>query len=242
MIIMKSITIGASVITMDHLNFQRDVKIAQEVGVDYLHIDVMDDHMVPRFGIYPEVIEQICSVSKLPMDVHLMIENVESFVDRYSDFDNIEYISFHADENQSNLYRIADLIRKFDKKPVLVFNLSSNIKGYFNVLNDEIWHGMMLMGIHPGVLDQKPRPQAVINNLEQINQKVTNSNVLDFIQIDGAVNAKTIPSFISKGASNLICGSSTLYKGISFRDLSDEKIHSKVRDNMNIIRKLIDAS
>ena len=63
------------------------------------------------------MIEQICSVSKLPMDVHLMIENVESFVDRYSDFDNIEYISFHADENQSNLYRLQNLSENLIKNP-----------------------------------------------------------------------------------------------------------------------------
>ena len=225
---------------MDHLNFQRDVQIAQEVGVDYLHMDVMDDHMVPRFGIYPEIIEQICSVSKLPMDVHLMIQNVESFIKSYGDLDNIEYISFHAEENQPNLFRIADLIRKFDKKPVLVFNLSSNISDNFDILNDEIWHGMMLMGIHPGVLSQTPRPQTVINNLEKINQKISNPKVLNFIQVDGAVNPATISTFISKGATNLVCGSSTLYKGINFRELSKAEVHSKVKNNMDIIRKIID--
>lgn len=239
---MKRVTIGASLITMDHLNFERDVRIAEDVGIDYLHIDVMDDHMVPRFGIYPEIIDQICAITKLPMDVHLMINKVEEFVRRYAHFKNIEYISFHADENQPNLFRIADLIRKFDKKPILVFNLSTNLNNYIEILNDEIWQGVMLMGIHPGVLDQTSRPDIVYKKLEVLHKKIVNTNVLNFIQVDGAVSIDTIPSLVGKGANNLICGSSSIYKNINFQQLSDQQLASQVKENFDVITGIINGN
>ena len=226
---------------MDHLNLARDVKFAESLGVDYLHIDIMDDHMVPRFGLYPEIVEHIASISNIRMDVHLMIDNVENYIMRYADIENIEYISFHADENNSNLFRIADLIHKMNKKPVLVFNLSSNINFYQDVLSNDIWKGIMLMGIHPGILDQIPRPELVIDKLRYI-KKTPELKSKNFIQIDGAVNFKTIPSLIKNGANNLICGSSSLYKGISYREDNDERIYQKTAQNYNEIMSLANES
>lgn len=226
---------------MDHLNLARDVKFAESLGVDYLHIDIMDDHMVPRFGLYPEIVEHIASISNIRMDVHLMIDNVENYIMRYADIENIEYISFHADENNSNLFRIADLIHKMNKKPVLVFNLSSNINFYQDVLSNDIWKGIMLMGIHPGILDQIPRPELVIDKLRYI-KKTPELKSKNFIQIDGAVNFQTIPSLIKNGANNLICGSSSLYKGISYREDNDERIYQKTAQNYNEIMSLANES
>ena len=231
-------TIGSSVITMDHLNLNRDVKFAEQLGIDYLHIDVMDDHMVPRFGLYPEITSGISDITDMKMDLHLMINHVEKYIRTYGSIKNIEYISFHADENRANLFRIADLIRSYNKKPVLVFNLSTDVALYNKVLSDEVWAGVMFMGIHPGVLSQTARPQFVVQQLHSLSNTLITKDHIEFVQVDGAVNLETIPDFVSAGANNLICGSSSLYRGISYRSQSDIEIYEMTKNNLQEIKSV----
>ncbi len=237
----NKITIGSSIITMDHLNFERDVKLAEELGVDFLHVDVMDSKLVPRIGIYPEIVEQIAQISPIKIDVHLMIEKVEWYINNYSNIPNIEYISFHADENTSNIFRIVDTIKNNDKKALIVLNLSSDIYRYCYLIEHNIFDGIVLMGIHPGVLCQTPKPEIVINNLKIMKEKIKPHLIPKFIQVDGAVNFETIPFLVKNGATNLVCGSSTIYKDIDFRSLSNEKIKNKVKKNYSKIKALLNG-
>lgn len=86
-----------SLITMDHINFERDIKLVDEIGVDGLHIDIMDGHFVPRYGIYPEIIERISKISSLPFDLHMMVDDVEFCIDQFKNTSNISYVHFHAE-------------------------------------------------------------------------------------------------------------------------------------------------
>ena len=82
---MKNVTIGSSIICMDHINFQRDVELANEIGIDYLHLDVMDGAAVPRYGIYPEIVQAISKLCDIPMDLHLMVDDIEMGIEQFSD-------------------------------------------------------------------------------------------------------------------------------------------------------------
>ena len=90
-----------SLITMDHINFERDIKLADEMGVDGLHIDIMDGHFVPRYGIYPEIIERISKISSLPFDLHMMVGNVDFCI-----FDKFENRIFKICHFFSRLHKI----------------------------------------------------------------------------------------------------------------------------------------
>lgn len=233
-------TIGASIICMDHINFENDVKICQQIGVDYLHLDVMDGTYVPRYGIYPEIVQRIAEISTLPMDLHLMVSNVEFAIKEYRTVKNIEYISIHIDGNEKNFFKYVDEIRSIGKKPCLVANLSSDIKHVAQIINTGELDGLMLMGIHPGVLIQSARSNRAIANL-QLLYKLCGSNLPDFIQIDGGVNIESIPKLMSAGATNFICGSSTLYKDVSSNLEFKERL-AKVRSNYQVIQDVIGIS
>lgn len=234
---MKNVTIGSSIICMDHINFQRDVELANEIGIDYLHLDVMDGAAVPRYGIYPEIVQAISKLCDIPMDLHLMVDDIEMGIEQFSDIDNIEYISFHYSENKHNILSIVDKIREKKIKAGIVFNLSICAQEIVEVLNLEKLDSIMLMGIHPGILKQTSRPENVIKKLEYINNKVAQSNIPEFIQVDGGVSFDSIPHLINAGANNLVCGSSTLYKSV---DLTSEwsKNEILIKNNFKTIKSL----
>jgi ribulose-phosphate 3-epimerase len=68
------ITFGSSIVCMDHINFERDVLLADELGIDFFHLDAMDGKFVPRYGIYPEIVKRMAQISGRKMDLHLMVE------------------------------------------------------------------------------------------------------------------------------------------------------------------------
>ena len=72
-----------SLITMDHINFEQDVNLIDSLGVDGLHIDIMDGHFVPRLGIYPEIVERVSDISSLPLDLHMMVEDIDFTINQF---------------------------------------------------------------------------------------------------------------------------------------------------------------
>lgn len=229
-------TIGSSIICMDHLNFRDEVKICEQIGVDYLHIDVMDGAAVPRYGVYPELVRAISDETHLKMDLHLMVSDVQFALSQFKNIENIEYVSFHYEHNRGNVYRIIDAVRDMDKKPILALNLDTNINDILTLIEDSDIDGLLFMGIHPGVLSQKHRPGIVLNKMERL-KRLNMLSGLEFIQCDGGVNFLSLGDLSSSGINNFVCGTSTLYKDVEQSGMIERK--NKIKSNFAKIKNLI---
>ena len=207
-------TLGSSIICMDHLNFERDVQHAEEIGIDFLHLDVMDGNFVPRYGVYPEIAMRMAEITQMSMDLHLMVSDPEFAIDQFASVKNIEFISVHIEYNEPNILRIVDKIKNKDKKAGLVLNLNTEIRVLEKLLKYSEIDSVMFMGIHPGVLEQNARPHFVIEKAAELQTLCAEHGKLEMVQCDGGVNFSTIPKLKEVGVNNFVCGSSTLYKGV----------------------------
>lgn len=231
-------SLGASVITMDHLNFYQEIKILDEVGgIDYLHIDIMDGHFVPRYGIYPEIVGEISRRSNFKLDVHLMVTNVEFAISQLESFTNIETISFHYSTNEGRVFKIVDAIKNMGALPILAIDLSTSITAVSELLESNELSGVLFMGIHPGVLQQVHRPQNVIHRLECLNE-INRFNPDLVIQVDGGFNFDTAQDLSRAGINSFVGGSSSIYFGVKSTDKTDFKV-KKIKSNIECIQNRI---
>ena len=208
------ITFGSSIVCMDHINFQRDVELVEKLDVDFLHLDIMDGNFVPRYGVYPEIVKRMAHISEKKMDIHLMVSDPEFAISQFSEIDNIEYITVHIEENEKNILRIVDKIRNGGKKAGIALNLNTPVSAVEELMKNREIDSVMLMGIHPGVLVQKSRPETVKVKARQLAELSAQYGSLDMVQCDGAVTFETLEVLAESGIDNFVCGSSTLYKGV----------------------------
>lgn len=232
--------IGASVICMDPLNLEQDVRLLDKLGVDYYHIDVMDGWAVPRYGIYPEIVEAISDISDTPIDVHLMVDDVELAIDRFSSVRTVELVSFHLD--MDNTYYFIDRIGQHNVDAGVVLNMATPLNFLDRIMTSI--EGIMFMGIHPGVLgsSQVPRPETTIttidrffNNPQSAGYYYRNSIKPKMVQVDGGVYFDTVQPLIRAGANYIACGNSTLFnalggEGADFRMRKIEANFKKLKD------------
>ena len=138
----KKYTISASLICADPLNLEKAVKEIEESGIEYIHFDVMDGVFVPRYGMYPEIITYIKKISNLPVDVHMMVDNPEPYIETFAKAGaDIFYV--HV-ENNNNLHRTLMLIQKSGMKAGVILNLATPLSCLDYIL-EEIDY-VMLMG------------------------------------------------------------------------------------------------
>ena len=231
-------TFFVSLITMDHINFESDVKLVDALGVDALHIDIMDGHFVPRYGIYPEIIERVSHVSNIPLDLHMMVNDVFFAIDQFKHVPNIEYVRFHIESCIGNEMRVVDKIRSINAKPVACINLGTSFSALDRLVGNNEIDGVMLMGIHPGVLIQDARPQNILNDIGELKSILNGSNADSFIGLDGAVSLDTIKPLSDAGINNFIGGSSSIYKGIDRKSPWDVQ-EKKINENWIKIKELL---
>jgi len=203
---MKKIQVSPSILSADFSKLGEDIKRLEDSGADMIHVDVMDGHFVPNLTIGPPVIKSLRKYTKLPFDVHLMIDPVHKYIKDYSDA-GADIITFHP-EATKNIQETIDLIKSLNKKVGISLNPNTEIKAAEQYL-DKI-ELILIMSVYPGFGGQKFINEVVkkIKDLDQIRK----DHKLNFkIEIDGGINFETSKIAIDAGVDILVSGT-TVFK------------------------------
>lgn len=197
-----SIYIAPSILSADFARLGEEVREAEQAGADFIHVDVMDGHFVPNLTLGPLVVQAIRPVTKLPLDVHLMIENPDAYIPAFAKA-GADYITVHA-EACTHLHRTLGFIRENGVKPGVVLNPATPLAAIEYVL-DQV-EMVLLMTVNPGFGGQKYIP-AVTGKIKVLRDMLDARGLTSvLIEVDGGVNAETARMVAEAGAQVLVAG------------------------------------
>ncbi|ATP39305.1 ribulose-phosphate 3-epimerase [Solibacillus sp. R5-41] len=196
------IKIAPSILAADFAKLGEEVKEVEAAGAELIHIDVMDGHFVPNISFGAIALEAIRPLSTLPMDVHLMIENPDQYIEQFAKA-GADYITVHV-EACRHLHRTIQLIRSFGVKPGVVLNPHTPIESIQHVLEDIDM--VLFMTVNPGFGGQK-FIHSVVPKVAALSEIIKERNLNIEIEIDGGINAETIIPCAKAGATIFVAGS-----------------------------------
>ena len=220
----RSTKLAASLVCADMLNIGDEVGRVVAGGADYIHFDVMDGMFVPRYGLLPEMLVAVRRVSELPVDVHLMVQNPESYIDIFAK-SGANIFAPHV-EACPHLHRTVHLINDSGMTAGVALNPATPLDVLKYVLDDI---GMVvLMAINPGIVGHKLIPGA-LEKIRELKAMIGDREIL--IEIDGGVTPESASHMISAGADVLVCGSSTIFRP------QEEPVDIKLKDFRLLIER-----
>jgi ribulose-phosphate 3-epimerase len=181
-------------------------RLAEEVAAissaDYVHVDVMDGHFVPNLTIGPLVIEAVRAATKLPLDVHLMIEDAERWVPVYAKA-GADLIGVHV-EACPHLHRTISQIRELGKKPYAVLNPATPVETIEWVLGD--LHQVLVMSVNPGFGGQR-FIGTTLPKIAQLRKLISERGLATEIEVDGGIKVENVAEVVKAGANVIVSGS-----------------------------------
>ena len=212
------IKIAPSILAADFAKLGQEVKEVEVAGAELIHIDVMDGHFVPNISFGAIALEAIRPLSTLPMDVHLMIENPDQYIEQFAKA-GADYITVHV-EACRHLHRTIQLIRSFGVKPGVVLNPHTPIETIQHVLEDIDM--VLFMTVNPGFGGQK-FIDSVVPKVAALSEIIKERGLNIDIEIDGGINAETIIPCAKAGANIFVAGSAIFGKEDRAKALQDIK-------------------
>jgi ribulose-phosphate 3-epimerase len=200
------IEIAPSILSADFARLADDIARVERAGVTILHVDVMDGHFVPNITIGPPVVESIRKVTKLHLDVHLMIENSERFVAAFVDA-GANSVSVHY-EACRHLDGTLGMIRKAGALAGVVLNPATPVAVLEDVL--EVADYVLLMSVNPGFGGQKLIPY-VLHKAGQLDRMRREKKLALPIEIDGGVNKQNLADVVRSGCEWIVTGSAIFH-------------------------------
>lgn len=198
--------ISPSILSADFANLEHDIKAVKTA--DWLHIDVMDGHFVPNITIGFPVVASIRKVTDMPLDVHLMIENPEKYIEVFAKA-GADILTFHY-EAASDVKAIIKKIKSFGIKAGMSIKPKTPVDVVFPYLND--LDMVLIMTVEPGFGGQKFM-QNCAEKIPAIKEKAPDNLI---IQVDGGINAETARICTSYGANSLVAGN-YIYKSADIK-------------------------
>ncbi len=196
------VRIAPSILSSDFSRIGEEIKSAEKAGADLIHVDIMDGHFVPNITIGPPVVKAIRKVTDLPLDVHLMIEDPDRFIDSFAEA-GADIITVHS-EASTHLHRSVDFIKSSGKKAGVSLNPATPLNVLDFILSEIDM--VLLMSVNPGFGGQKFIPQT-IDKIKMLKAIIREKGVSVDIEIDGGVNDKNAGSLVKEGADILVMGS-----------------------------------
>jgi ribulose-phosphate 3-epimerase len=197
-----------SILASDFARLADEVHAAEAGGGTVIHVDVMDGHFVPNLTLGPPLVKSLRKHTKLPFDVHMMVERPDEFVAAFAEA-GANWMSVHY-EACPHLHRSLSLIREHGMEPGVVINPATGVEAILPVL--PMVHHVLVMSVNPGFGGQKFIPFSLekIRRLKELRQELG----LTFrIEVDGGVDAETIASVVTAGADLLVAGSAVFGGG-----------------------------
>jgi ribulose-phosphate 3-epimerase len=195
------IKIAPSLLSADFRNIEKDIKKVERCGVELLHLDIMDGHFVPNITFGPMIVKAINECTELPLDVHLMIENpdlyVESFVKSGADYLTVSI------EACRHLHRTISLIKSFKVKVGCALNPATPFELVKPVIKD--LDLLLLMTVNPGFGGQKFIP-SVLPKIEEAKKFIQEHKLKTEIEVDGGINPETAKLVKEVGVTILVAG------------------------------------
>ena len=201
------IKIAPSILAADFSKLAEEVIEVDKAGADLIHIDVMDGHFVPNISMGAIVVEALRPVTKLPLDVHLMIQNPDAYIEQFAKA-GADYITVHV-EACPHLHRTLQLIRSTGTKSGVVLNPHTPVESILHVL-DQV-DMVLFMTVNPGFGGQK-FIHSVLPKVKQLSTIIKEQNLPIDIEIDGGVDEETIIPCVEAGATILVAGSAIYSK------------------------------
>jgi len=202
------IEIAPSILSADFAHLADHVHAVAEGGATLLHVDVMDGHFVPNLTIGPPVVASLRKVTRLPLDVHLMIENPDLFIPAFVDA-GADWISVHQ-EACIHLHRTLELIRSHNVNPGVVINPATPVEMLENIL-DMVDH-VLVMSVNPGFGGQKFIPM-VLHKVRRLVEMRAQRRANFRIEIDGGIGNDTVAEAVRAGVEILVAGNAVFGQG-----------------------------
>ncbi len=199
---MKTTLIAPSVLAADFANLQRDIEMINNSDADWFHIDVMDGHFVPNISYGMPVIEAIKKYATKPLDVHLMIEKPERYIEEFAKI-GADIITVHY-ESTIHLHRTLTQIKNAGCKAGVVLNLSTPVSVLEDILSE--CYMVLIMSINPGFGGQKFE-EITYNKVCKLRKMIDKQGLETLIEIDGGVTDKNAKQLVEAGANVLVAGS-----------------------------------
>jgi ribulose-phosphate 3-epimerase len=199
----KSVKVAPSILSADFSRLGDEIRAVEAAGADLIHVDVMDGHFVPNITIGPLVVEAARKVTKLPLDVHLMIENPEQYVADFAKA-GADYLTVHA-EAAHHLHRLVQTIREHrGVKAGVSLNPATPLEALDYVLGDIDL--VLIMSVNPGFGGQAFIPSA-LDKIRRLRKMVDDRKLGLEIEVDGGVKPDNAQEIVAAGADILVAGS-----------------------------------
>ena len=198
----QSVLIAPSILSADFARLADEVAAVERAGADFLHIDVMDGHFVPNLTVGPPIVEALKKVTKLPLDVHLMITNADAFIPEFAAA-GADYLTVHV-EACPHLHRTIQLIKEHGVKAGVTVNPATPIGSLQEILADVDL--VLIMSVNPGFGGQKFIP-SVLNKIAAARAMLDRIKSSALLEVDGGVKIDNAPQIIAAGATVLVAGS-----------------------------------
>ena len=219
---MCAMILSASILSADFGKLAEEVRAVEKAGADWVHLDVMDGHFVPNITMGPKVVEAVRRITKLPLDVHLMIDQPERYLKAFIE-SGADWIGVQV-EAAVHLHRTIQNIKELGAKATVVLNPATSLSFIENVLTDVDM--VLIMTVNPGFGGQQ-FISTMLPKVRKCREMIDERNPSVLLQVDGGVHEDTIYGLVESGADVFVTGSAIFEKGSYRENILRLKAHMK---------------
>ncbi|WP_086315085.1 ribulose-phosphate 3-epimerase [Enterococcus sp. 7F3_DIV0205] len=194
--------LAPSILSADFANLERDIQLVEKLGADYIHVDVMDGQFVPNITLGPNVVSAIRPVTKLPLDVHLMIVQPENYIEAFAKA-GADIITVHA-ESTPHIHRAVQMIKASGVKSGVVINPGTPLSAIEYVL--DLVDQVLIMTVNPGFGGQS-FIESSLDKIAQLKEWKESKGYTYDIEVDGGIVPETAKRCKEAGANVFVAGS-----------------------------------